>query len=134
MTCLTTSMPLGSAHSQRLRESLNTALANERLQFCTAYIRTLEDAQVVEPHIARILHTEVQALSVDVRAVLNTRIPCCLQASPRKRYAPCSRQARCAMLVSRHEDKWTLAIRRGGAASRWLLVRYGEKRCATLSV
>jgi hypothetical protein len=58
-----------------LRESTTTALANERQQFCTAYLQALEDAQVIDPHIARMLHTEVQALSVAVRAVLNTRIP-----------------------------------------------------------
>ena len=27
------------------------------------------------------------------------------------------------VLVSRHDDKWTLAIRLGGAGSRWLPVR-----------
>lgn len=58
-----------------LRESPNTALANERLQFCIAYLQALEDAQVIDPHIARMLHAEVQALSVGVRAVLNTLIP-----------------------------------------------------------
>lgn len=27
------------------------------------------------------------------------------------------------VLVSRHDEKWTLAIRLGGVGSRWLLVR-----------
>lgn len=58
-----------------LRESPNTALANERLQFCTAYLQALEDAQVIVPHIARMLHAEVQALSVAVRTVLNCSMP-----------------------------------------------------------
>lgn len=57
-----------------LRESPTNALANERQQFCTAYLQALEDAQLIDPHIARMLHTEVQALNVAVCAVLNTRI------------------------------------------------------------
>ncbi|MCD5986288.1 hypothetical protein K3169_14140 [Pseudomonas phytophila] len=58
-----------------LRESPNTALANERLQFCTAYLQALEDAQIIDYHIGRMLHAEVQALSVAVRVVLGTLVP-----------------------------------------------------------
>ncbi|WP_095096525.1 hypothetical protein [Pseudomonas sp. Irchel 3A5] len=57
-----------------LRESSTPALVNEHQQFCTAYLQALEDVQAIDPHMARMLHADVQVLSVAVRTLLNARL------------------------------------------------------------